>query len=46
MTNPELLACEYLALWNDPDATSRDQRLANAWIQRARYGDPIMASEG
>ncbi len=31
MTNPDLLASEYLALWNDPDATSRDQRLANAW---------------
>ncbi len=46
MINPDLLASEYLALWNDPDATSRDQRLANAWTQGARYADPIMASEG
>lgn len=46
MTDPDTLARDYLALWNDPEATSRDRRLAEGWTADARYADPMMTGEG
>lgn len=46
MTDPMKLAQEYLALWNDADATSRDRRLSNHWTADALYADPLMTGEG
>ncbi len=46
MTDPDTLARGYLALWNDPDATSRSRRLSDGWAEDARYVDPMMAGEG
>lgn len=46
MTDPTTLARDYLALWNDDDATSRRRRLADGWNPDARYADPMMAGEG
>ncbi|GHD02972.1 nuclear transport factor 2 family protein [Novosphingobium pokkalii] len=46
MTDPETLARDYLALWNDPDAVSRNRRLSDGWAENARYADPMMAGQG
>lgn len=46
MTDPDTLARDYLALWNDPDAASRNHRLSDGWTEDARYIDPMMAGEG
>jgi hypothetical protein len=46
MTDPNTIAANYLALWNDPDAASRSVRLSDAWIPQARYADPMMTAEG
>lgn len=46
MTDPMKLAQEYLALWNDADATSRDRRLSSGWAADARYADPLMTGDG
>lgn len=46
MTDPEQLATDYLALWNDADAASRERRLFEGWTADARYADSMMAGEG
>ncbi|MBN8872863.1 MAG: nuclear transport factor 2 family protein [Rhodospirillales bacterium] len=46
MIDPDTLARDYLALWNDADAASRDRRLAEGWAADARYADPIMTGQG
>ena len=46
MIDPDIVARDYLALWNDPDAATRDRRLRDGWHRDARYNDPLMASEG
>ncbi|MEH3099729.1 nuclear transport factor 2 family protein [Sphingomonas adhaesiva] len=46
MTDPETLARDYLALWNDADPASRDHRLSEGWASDARYADPMMTGEG
>lgn len=46
MADPDLVARDYMALWNDPDAGSRSQRLWHGWTRDARYIDPIMEAEG
>ena len=46
MTDPDTLARDCLALWNDPDAASRVRRLSDSWTPDARYADPMMAGEG
>lgn len=43
MTNPNITADHYLALWNDADDTSRRRRLVEGWTADARYSDPLMA---
>ncbi len=36
----------YFAVWNEPDATRRQDLIARTWTESARYVDPLMQSEG
>ncbi|SIR51932.1 nuclear transport factor 2 family protein [Pseudacidovorax sp. RU35E] len=46
MIDPNTLARDYLAVWNDADDASRDRRLAANWRADACYADPMMQGEG
>jgi hypothetical protein len=46
MHNPEAIAREYLAVWNQPDAERRQADMAQRWTDDARYADPMMAASG
>jgi hypothetical protein len=46
MHNPEAIARDYLAVWNQPDADQRQADLARHWTADARYADPMMAASG
>jgi hypothetical protein len=46
MTNPQTIAEEYLAVWNEDDGEARRRMLADGWTGDARYVDPLMAGEG
>jgi hypothetical protein len=40
------IAHRYIALWNEPDAARRRQRLADDWTADARYVDPMAGATG
>ncbi|WP_337270904.1 nuclear transport factor 2 family protein [Oryzifoliimicrobium ureilyticus] len=46
MANPDRVARDYLALWNEPDPSIRDRRLRDDWTPDARYVDPLMTGNG
>jgi SnoaL-like domain len=46
MRDPDMVANDYLALWNDADDASRRRRLTEQWTASARYVDPMMAGDG
>ena len=46
MHNPEAVARDYLALWNQADAGQRQAAMAQHWAADARYADPMMAASG
>jgi hypothetical protein len=46
MTDPNAIARDYLALWNDTDDGSRRSRLSSGWAPEARYSDPMMCADG
>lgn len=46
MTNANIIAENYLALWNDAEDKSRRMRLEENWTADSRYSDPLMAGVG
>jgi hypothetical protein len=46
MTEPNTIAQNYIALWNDEDDATRRDRLAQDWTEDASYSDPMMAGSG
>ena len=46
MHNPEAIARDYLAVWNQPNADQRLADMAQRWTADARYADPMMAASG
>ncbi|MBN8809404.1 MAG: nuclear transport factor 2 family protein [Sphingomonas sp.] len=46
MADPNSVARDYLALWNDADDASRAGRISRGWTEQARYADPMMTDEG
>ncbi len=36
----------YVATWNETDPARRRAGIARAWVEEARYRDPVMASDG
>ncbi|HVX47143.1 MAG TPA: nuclear transport factor 2 family protein [Mycobacteriales bacterium] len=46
MTDFAAIVEEYIATWNDTDATSRRQRIERSWAADASYTDPLVAAEG
>jgi hypothetical protein len=36
----------YVATWNETDPARRRAGIARAWVDRGRYRDPLMASDG
>lgn len=46
MIEPDTVAHDYLALWNEADGNPRRIRLVVGWAPNARYVDPMMQGEG
>jgi hypothetical protein len=46
MTEPAMIAKNYIALWNEADQTCRKELIAKAWTEDATYIDPMMAGRG
>ncbi|HET6972185.1 MAG TPA: nuclear transport factor 2 family protein [Phenylobacterium sp.] len=46
MTNPEAIATDYLAAWNQGDPARRLDQMAARWTDDAAYADPLMAANG
>ena len=46
MHNPEAIARDYLAVWNQANADRRQAEMAQHWTADARYADPMMAASG
>ena len=46
MYNPEAIARDYLAVWNQANADRRQADIAQHWTVDARYADPMMAASG
>lgn len=45
-TATEATVAAYLESWNETDPARRQAAIARAWGARARYRDPLMASDG
>ena len=45
-TTAEATVAAYLESWNETDPARRQAAIARAWGARARYRDPLMASDG
>lgn len=43
--DPHTVASNYLAVWNDPDQSSRLATLERQWASRVSYTDPLMSGE-
>lgn len=43
--DPQAVARNYLAVWNDADQTTRLARLEAGWSPGVRYADPLMSGE-
>ena len=43
--DPETIARNYLAVWNDADQASRLANLQAGWSPGVRYADPLMSGE-
>lgn len=46
MTDPNLIAEQYLAMWNEPDPEQRRRMLAAGWASDALYVDPLLTADG
>ncbi len=46
MRDPDTVARDYLALWNEANDLSRRHRLDEGWTANARCVDPMMAGDG
>jgi len=46
MIDPRTIADRYIALWNEADAGTRRELLAQGWTEDATYVDPLMAGTG
>ena len=46
MHNPESVARNYIAVWNQANSDQRRADLAQDWAPDARYADPLMAANG
>ena len=46
MSEARRIAENYLAAWNEPDATARAARIAWEWAPSARFTDPMMEGAG
>jgi hypothetical protein len=46
MTTAARIAEDYIAVWNEPDASARRARLAAGWTTGAAYADPIARADG
>jgi len=44
--DPQVIARDYIALWNEPDAARRLELLSSGWSADARYVDPVMQACG
>ena len=40
------VAAQYIALWNETDASRREDLLATHWTAEASYVDPMMSAKG
>lgn len=43
--DPQAVARDYLAVWNDDDPATRLNRLETSWAADVRYVDPLMSGE-
>ncbi|RYX83555.1 nuclear transport factor 2 family protein [bacterium] len=43
---PERIADNYLAAWNETDASKRSELVANLWTSDGTYLDPLMQGQG
>jgi len=46
MTDAATIADRYIALWNETNATRRQDLLANLWTEDGTYIDPLMQGSG
>ncbi|WP_117192157.1 nuclear transport factor 2 family protein [Rhizobium terrae] len=46
MTDANIKAEHYLAIWNETDAERRRTMISKAWTEDAVYVDPLMRGEG
>ncbi|MGJ4888648.1 nuclear transport factor 2 family protein [Bradyrhizobium sp. HKCCYLR20261] len=46
MTDTQIVADGYIALWNARDAAQRQALLARHWSTEASYADPLMRGDG
>jgi hypothetical protein len=46
MTDANIKAERYLAIWNETDAVRRKAMIAEAWAEDGLYVDPLMRGEG
>ena len=46
MRDANQVARDYIALWNETDATRRQALLTSTWTSDASYIDPLMSGEG
>ena len=46
VTKIEDIPKRYIALWNEPDAETRRQAVAQLWTEGGTYTDPLAAVEG
>jgi hypothetical protein len=46
MTEPKMIADNYLHVWNEADAAQRRALLDKGWAADALYSDPIMTGRG
>lgn len=46
MTDANMNAKRYLAIWNETDAEHRRGLIAECWTENATYIDPLMRGEG
>lgn len=46
MTDAQTIAANYIAAWNERDATKRKQLLSAHWTANANYTDPLASVDG
>ncbi|HEY8287989.1 MAG TPA: nuclear transport factor 2 family protein [Acetobacteraceae bacterium] len=46
MSNEQMIADRYIAIWNESDNARRRALIATAWTEDARYADPLMSGHG